>query len=270
MWRPWERHAPPGPQESTGPTTSLTQVPPPVTTTTALQPPPPPTFSPKAIDQVLLTADQLSKVLGTTVTSDPAAAGGGTGALAMNSSSYGMSDHSGQVTPRSCVGLVFTGEHDVYAASQPTEIKTQQFGNLYRGGPDKGPHLLEQTVAVYPTAAQAQDFLTTSQSQWNACVRSEVDATLGYENGAGYALSTVQRQGNLITVSMATNGGENGPDACQQALGIHENVIVETRTCQVPNLVSNFDPVKGWPRDPSWAVPDAERVAKAMLENVRP
>ncbi|AFS13649.1 MULTISPECIES: serine/threonine-protein kinase PknH/PknJ [Mycobacterium avium complex (MAC)] len=270
IWRPWERHAPPGPQESTGPTTSLTQVPPPVTTTTALQPPPPPTFSPKAIDQVLLTADQLSKVLGTTVTSDPAAAGGGTGALAMNSSSYGMSDHSGQVTPRSCVGLVFTGEHDVYAASQPTEIKTQQFGNLYRGGPDKGPHLLEQTVAVYPTAAQAQDFLTTSQSQWNACVRSEVDATLGYENGAGYALSTVQRQGNLITVSMATNGGENGPDACQQALGIHENVIVETRTCQVPNLVSNFDPVKGWPRDPSWAVPDAERVAKAMLENVRP
>lgn len=228
-----------------------------------------PVFSPKAIDQVLLTADQLTKLLGVSVTTDPAAAGGGSGALAMNSSSYGMSDHSGQVTPRSCVGVVFTGEHDVYAGSQPEEIKTQQFGNLYRST-DKGPHLLEQTVAVYSSAAQAQDFLTTSESQWNTCAKSDVDATLGYENGAGYALSKVQRQGDLITVSMATNGGENGPDACQQALGAHENVIVETRTCQVPNIVTNFDPVQGWPRNPAWAIPDAERVAKAMLENVRP
>jgi len=66
------------------------------------------------------------------------------------------------------------------------------------------------------------------------------------------------------------NGGENGPDACQQALGAHENVIVETRTCQVPNIVTNYDPVQGWPKDPVWAVPDAERVAKAMLANVKP
>ena len=80
----------------------------------------------------------------------------------------------------------------------------------------------------------------------------------------------MQRQGDLITVSMATNSGLNGPDACQQALGAHENVIVETRTCQVPNVVTNYDPAKGWPRDPGWAVPDAERVARAMLQKVTP
>jgi serine/threonine-protein kinase len=80
----------------------------------------------------------------------------------------------------------------------------------------------------------------------------------------------VQRQGVLITVAMATNSGMNGPDACQQALGAYENVVVETRTCRVPAVVTNFDPVKGWPRDPGWAVPDAERVAKAMLANVKP
>jgi hypothetical protein len=123
---------------------------------------------------------------------------------------------------------------------------------------------------VYPSAGQAQDFMTSSQAQWSTCAKGEVDATLGFENGAGYALGKVQRQGDLITVSMATNGGENGPDACQQALGVHENVVVETRTCQVPNIVTNYDPGQGWPRDPGWAVPDAERVAKAMLGNVRP
>jgi hypothetical protein len=62
-------------------------VPPPVSTTTSAMPPPPPTFSPKSIDRVLLTADQLSKVLGINVTDNPAAAGGGSGAFAMNSSS---------------------------------------------------------------------------------------------------------------------------------------------------------------------------------------
>jgi hypothetical protein len=123
---------------------------------------------------------------------------------------------------------------------------------------------------VYPSAGQAQDFLTSSQAQWSTCAKGDVDATLGFENGAGYALGKVHRQGDLITVAMATNGGLNGPDACQQTLGAHENVIVETRTCQVPNVVTNFDPVKGWPRDPGWAVPDAERVAKAMLQNVTP
>ena len=40
----------------------------------------------------------------------------------------------------------------------------------------------------------------------------------------------------MITVAMASNGGENGPDACQQALGVRENVVVETRTCEVPNV----------------------------------
>jgi hypothetical protein len=68
--------------------------------------------------------------------------------------------------------VVFTGEHDVYAASQPTEIKTQTFGNLYHSM-DKGPYLLEQTGAVYPSAVQTQDFLNSSQAQWSTCATGE-------------------------------------------------------------------------------------------------
>ena len=67
---------------------------------------------------------------------------------------------------------------------------------------------------------------------------------------------------------MATNGGENGPDACQQALGVRDNVIVEGRSCAVPNIVNNYDPTAGWPKDPGGASPYAERIAKSMLENV--
>lgn len=259
-WRPWERSAS-NSTASPRPPTSMVRVPPQITTTTGVQPPPQPVFPPKSIDLVLLTAAQLSKVLGTAVTSNPA--GGGGGALAMNASSYGMSDHSGQVTPRSCVGVVFTGEHDVYATANPREIKTQTFGNLYTSG--QGIYLLQQTVAVFASAEQAQQFLESAQAQWESCSKIEVDATFGFENGRGFTLGNVQRQGNLISLKMASPAGENPAIACQQALGAEENVVVETRTCAVPDM--NASPPTS---DPNWATRDAERVAEAMLQKVKP
>jgi hypothetical protein len=74
-------------------------------------------------------------------------------------------------------------------------------------------------------------------------------------------LGTVKRQGDLITVPMASPAGEISADACQQALGAAENVVVETRTCAVPNTTA----APGY-SDPNWATDDAERVAKATLE----
>lgn len=226
-------------------------------------PPPQPLVSPNAIDQVLLTADQLTKVLGVPVTNDPA--GGGGGGLAMNSSSYGMADHSGQVTPRSCVGVVFTGEHGVYVDADPAAIKTQIFGNLYSSSAYAGPSLLQQTAAVFSSAEQAQRFLTSAQTQWETCTKGEVDAQLGYENARGYTLGKVQRRGDLITVPMASPAGENSADACQQALGVHDNVVVEVRACGVPN--ANTIPGTS---NPDWATRDAEQVAKTMLANIKP
>jgi serine/threonine protein kinase len=255
IWRPWERQAAPTSRESPGPPTSVEPVSAPPTTTTNVQPPP--SFSPKVIDQVLLTADQLSKLLGVNVTNNPA--GAGAGGLAINSSSYGMSDHSDQVTPRSCVGVVFTGEHDVYVAADPAAIKTQMFGTLYVGD------LLEQTAAIFSSAEQAKQFLKSSKAQWDTCSRSEVDATLGFENGRGYTLGRVKQQGDLITVAMASPGGERAAEACQQALGVQENVVVEARTCTTPSV--NATPGSS---DPNWANRDAERVAKTMLANIKP
>ncbi|MGH3551821.1 MAG: serine/threonine-protein kinase PknH/PknJ, partial [Mycobacterium sp.] len=208
IWRPWEGQTTRSSQESATPSTSMVYGPPPAPATTAVPPPPPPppTFSPKAIDQALLTAAQLSNVLGVKVSSDPA--GNGAGGLAITSTSYGMSDHSGQVTPPSCVGVAFTGEHDVYAAADPAAIKIQTYGNLYGGSTSNaGPDLLEQTAAVLSSAEQAQQFLKSSQAQWETCSQSKVDVKLGFENGRSYTLGTVKRQGDLITVPMASPGG---------------------------------------------------------------
>ena len=58
---------------------------------------------------------------------------------------------------------------------------------------------------------------------------------------------------------MAKNDGLNGPGACQQALGAHLNVVVEVRTCEVPDIVNAYDPAQGFPKNPDWATPDADR-----------
>jgi PknH-like extracellular domain len=226
-------------------------------------PPPPPSFSPKAIDQALLSAAQLNNVLGVKVSSDPAGNGGG--GLAITSTSYGMSDHSGQVTPPSCVGVAFTGEHDVYAAADPAAIKIQTYANLYTSTSNAGPDLFEQTAAVLSSMEQAQQFLKSSQAQWETCSQNRVDVKLGFENGRSWTFGTVKRQGDLITVPMASPGGIGSADACQQALGAEQNVVVETRSCEVPN--TNAAPPAS---DPNWATDDAERVAKAMLKNIKP
>jgi serine/threonine-protein kinase len=212
----------------------------------------------------LLTAAEMSKLLGINVTND--IAGWSPGLLKMDVSSYGTSDHSAQVTPPSCVGVAFTAEHDPYSGTGFQEIKTQTFSQMNSTtGEKKGPDRLEQTAAVFPSADLAQALLASSQTQWNACTHSRVDVTLGYENGRGFTLGSVQRQDDLITVSMASNDGLTGPDACQQALGARDNVVVETRTCEVPSVASSpMDPA-----DPKWAGPDAERLANAMLNKVK-
>ena len=221
----------------------------------------PATSSPtKAVDAALLTSAELSALLGAKVTDNPA--GSGAGGLAMSSSSYGTSDHASQVKPRSCVAVAFTGEHDVYGDADVKAIKTQSYTSYSNAGPDT----LQQTAAVFPSAASAQKFLSSVQASWNACANGEVDVTLGYENGRGFRSGGVRHKDNLITISMADNGGLNGAHACQQALGVHADIVVEVRTCDIPPGISN--PMI--PADPQWATDDAERLAEAMLARAKP
>jgi serine/threonine-protein kinase len=223
-----------------------------------------------SIDTLLPTAAEISKLLGITVTNNTADS---SGALKMDTSSYGTADHSAQVKPPSCVGVAFTAEHNVYGDTGFQAIKTQSFSTGYGSSEGaKGPESLEQTVAVFPSADLAQKFLTSSQTQWNTCANSEVDVVLGFENGRGFRLGSVQREGNVITVSMASNGALSGPHACQQALGARENVVVQARSCNgiEQSTATNYDPVRGWPTDPKWASDDAARLANAMLDKVRP
>jgi hypothetical protein len=161
---------------------------------------------------------------------------------------------------------IIRAEHDVYATADPAAIKIQIFGDKYGNSrSDAKPYRAEQTAAVFPSAEQAQQVFKASQSQWNTCSNTEVDVTLGYENGRGFRLGDVKREGDLITISMASQDGLTGLHACQQALGVRANVVVEARTCEQPSVTINWQV----PANPAWASPSAAPLADAMLNNVK-
>jgi hypothetical protein len=59
--------------------------------------------------------------------------------------------------PRSCAGIAFTGEHDVFSGPDPPDTKTQTFGSMYQTSA-KGPYQLSQTAAVFSSTEAAQAF----------------------------------------------------------------------------------------------------------------
>lgn len=251
VWRQWQSG------QSTGKT--ITSVP----------PSSPPTFPAKAIDSVLLTPDEVNSILGTYGMSGDKRVG----QMKVDSSTYGMADHSNAIKPPSCVGVVFGAEHEVYADTGFNAIHDQTFTkriDIY-DATGSAPEVLEQTVVVFPSAGQAQAVMSSAQDQWRSCAAGEVDQIVGPEVGYAWKLGSVQLQGDLLTVPMAANGAMTGPQACQQVLGVRENVIVGTRSCNdiEQSTATHYDPVRGWPADPQWATNDAEHLANAMLAKVK-
>lgn len=267
IWQPWNRGttantAAVSTSQTTNPTTTLAPPPPPA-------PSPPPTFPAASIDSVLLTAQEINDRLGTYATysnqSAPAAM------MAIEDSSYGMSDNAALVTPQTCVGLVFGAEHRVYADTGFEEMRDQTF----RPEPyvfDRTinpPWIVEQTVVVYPTVEAAEAVYAASLQQWQSCAADVVTEDVPPENNRAFQLGTVQNTGDLLTVSMAANN-HNGAQACQQVLGVRENVVIGTRSCDnIEETASTGYSGAGWPVNPNWASDDARQLAQLMLDKVQ-
>lgn len=262
IWRPWKQ------DESGTPAATSTQASasPISSATSPALPPAPPTFAAASIDSVLLSPQEVNDELGTYATS----ATQRTPMMKLEDSSYGMSDNSALVTPQACVGLIFGAEHRVYAGTGFEEMRDQTFRpeTYVVDRTISPPYVVQQTVAVYPTAQRAQQVLTSSQEQWESCARGTVTEDVPPENSRAFEFGTVRRNDDLLTVSMAANSYV-GASACQQALGVRDNVVVDTRSCNyIEEMAATAFTGDGWPTNPDWAKDDAQRLAQSMLDKV--
>ncbi len=236
----------------------------PTSTPLSVAPPPPPaTFAASAIDTLMLSPTQVR-----TLTSNVFSGISPTEDMVITKSSYGMADNTAQVRPPSCAGVLYGAEHSVYEGSGFQEIRDQTLDpSNYTSG-----NQLEQTAVVFPSVEAAQASWATQTKQWQSCTElpSEVPGTTGLQMGqrngeGGYAwtLSTVKVAADMITLSMAGYDNEAGSDrACQQALGVKNNVLIKVAACQgiqTNQLVF---------QDTSAAGSYGQRLARAILEKI--
>jgi hypothetical protein len=179
-------------------------------------------------------------------------------------STQGMSDNSGNVTPFSCVGVIFGADRKIYADSGFDAILDQRLQPANSSYTATGPTEVEQTAIMFPTPQQAQAVFASSQRQWQSCAAGQVGYRVPGTNGEvgwDFNLSKVQLQNDILTVSMAGINRESGNAACQQALGIRANVLVGARTCvEMSDL-----PVTATVADPNLAGQYAQHLAAEFL-----
>ncbi len=266
VWKPWQ-HRPATP--SVGSTAPLRPAVP-----SPSSAPPPSSSSPtssvvpaSAIDTLMLSPTEIRTVTGgefygIAPDSD----------MVVSSSSYGMSDNSNQVSPPSCVGIIFGAEHSVYSGTGFEELRDQTLDpSSYTVG-----HQIEQTAVVFPSPEKAQAQLASQTKQWQTCANlpSEVPGTTGLqmgqrhgEGGYTWTLANVAVGDNLITVKMAGYDNEAGSDQlCQQALGVRANVVVKVKACRDITLPVGSSPIF---TDTSAAGDYGARLANAMLDKVK-
>ncbi|OBI18303.1 hypothetical protein A5712_00330 [Mycobacterium sp. E2327] len=264
VWRPWQHHPP------SSSATSTSSVQPPNRSASSGTPSPLPTpavFPASAIETLLLSPGQVRTVTGGEFYGIAPGSD-----MIVSSSSYGMSDNAGQVDPPTCVGVIFGADHSVYNGTGYQEIRDQTLDpSSYTVG-----HQVEQTVVVFTTAEQAQAVLESQTKQWRACASlpSSVPGTAGLqvgqrhgEGGYTWTLANVATTDSLTTVKMAGYDNEAGSDqACQQALGARDNVVVKIKACQEIHLSMGSSPIF---TDTSAAGDYGARLAKAMLDKVK-
>lgn len=240
------------PASKSKPVTSATAAPP------SLPAPAPPVIPATSVDSILLSSAEVNQVAGASH-------------MRLKDSQYGVSDNAGgvEVKPADCAGVVHGADRTVWADTGFESIRDQTYTPDYPGVPDSAgmtPSQIEQVVVVFPSPEQAQAVLASAQRQWQSCAGGTVSTVYNGigESTRGYTLGPVQRQGDVISVSMAAYSNLNGADACQQVLGVRINVAVRTGSCTQPN-VTNPNAVAS----PTWAIDYAERLAMAMLTRVK-
>lgn len=218
-------------------------------------PPPsasPPVFPATSVDAVLLSPMEVVGVTGST--GSP---------LEVDSTLSGYSELN-TVTPASCSGVMLGAEHqwDSDPSIGLEAVRTKAFirSSTSEG---KGPKEVQQLVAVFESADQAQTTVAGAESQWRSCSSSGVTQGSG-EDRWTFHFGAVQSRGDLASVSMAAGNIESGGRACQTAIGRRANVVVQAWACLWVN--ASYGATEP---DPTEAGDSAGQLVAAMLENVK-
>lgn len=178
-------------------------------TTTSTTPPfiaPP--IQERALDGLLLSPEQINTAMGAN-------------GMAVTKNHTSMSDDSATMEPRECLAIDGSAQAQVYAGSGFTAER-----DLSLQDGDNFTHYVDQAVVLFPTAKQANAFVTNSAQQWPAChqythIQSKSQWTVG----------PISNTNGTLSVTTTEKDAKAPGWACGRALAAKNNVVVDVNTC---------------------------------------
>jgi hypothetical protein len=170
-----------------------------------------PRLDESALRTVILPIDDVNAIMGTTK-------------LEVTSDIDNMTDSSDKVSDTDCLGAMFGAEEPVYEGSGWTAVRDV----VAREPEEDNDHWVEQTVVLYPEAANADTFLQKSRSTWKKCASSSL--AVDSENTSSLWEFGDVTDGDGVISQEATQEDADGW-GCQHALAAASNITAETWAC---------------------------------------
>lgn len=178
------------------------------------QPPaPPPPMTPASVNTLLLTTNETEAIMGVSN-------------LEPSKVFDQMTESSQRISNTACAGAQFNAVKSVYDGSGYSVVADQV---LTAESPEYV--YVNQTVVLYPSADQAEKFLSRSTDAWRNCAGESVTVTT--EDGTTYnwSFDQVDDDSDHHQISQLTRQEGMGGYGCGHALRVVSNAVIETRSC---------------------------------------
>jgi PknH-like extracellular domain len=195
------------------------------TTTTPSKPP----LAQAALANVLLTPAEIDSALGVTGAKSDKAID------QLNAENPADLFPKGYKFPDECVYITGAAAASVYAGSGNTAVHGERDSASIPGSSDPDPDV-SQVVVLFPSAKEATAFFTTSAQRWPACANRK-DNVVGDADGPDIAwqvgpVSNANGVLSTVTSVTASKNGKGMTQACQRALTVRNNAVIDVEACR--------------------------------------
>ncbi|WP_243858073.1 sensor domain-containing protein [Mycobacterium sp. DL440] len=175
----------------------------------------PPKDVPKsALEGLLLSTDEVNTLMGTEgMTAHPPVTE--------------MGDHRNLLPNLNCLGAWQVDEAAIYedhwAAMRQVLLRAPDNDNWN--------NLLVQSVVIFPSPQDADDFLNQSADRWSKCTDHKVNITLNGDPLPKWKSGQLTRTEDELTLPFTRVNGDQ-TRACQRALAVAANLVMDIQACK--------------------------------------
>ena len=170
-----------------------------------------------ALPGLLLTAEEVDDVLGTT-------------GVVANPQTDTMGDHRNLLPNLNCLGVWQVDEAPIYDSSHYKSLRQQV---LRTPDTDNWRSLVVQSVVSYRTSEAAHGFFLESAQRWSKCTNHTVNVRVNDRAMPRWVSGELTRTGSLLSMPYTRGVGADAR-SCQRALAIAANVVADIQACRPP------------------------------------